>query len=69
MDTYHRLIPKKAIKAIEKFKEELDAFAAETEEQFPTLYEDAFTTYEVRNLVFTYEGTLHWEDETGYQWC
>lgn len=41
MNTYHRLIPKKAIRDIEKFKADLDAFAAETGEQFPTLYEDA----------------------------
>ena len=68
MDTYHRLIPKKAIRAIEKFIDDLAAFAKETGEEFPTLYEDANTTFEVRNLVFTYEGTLHWEDETGYHW-
>ena len=68
MDTYHRLIPKKAIRAIEKFIDDLAAFAKETGEEFPTLYEDANTTFEVRNLVFTYEGTLHWEDETGNHW-
>ena len=65
METYHRLIPKKAIREIEKFKADLDAFAAETGEQFPTLYEDAFTTFEIRNLVFTYTGELCWEDERG----
>ena len=68
MDTYHRLIPKKAIRAIEKFKEDLDAFAAETGEQFPTLYEDANTTFEVRNLAFSFNGDLVWEDEEGRQY-
>lgn len=68
METYHKLIPKKAIKQIEKFAADLKAFSEETGEQHPTLYEDANTTFEVRNLVFTYEGTLHWEDETGYPW-
>jgi hypothetical protein len=65
METYHRLIPKKAIKDIEKFKADLDAFARETGEEFPTLYEDAFTTFEVRHLVFTFTGELCWEDERG----
>lgn len=68
MDTYHRLIPKKAIRQIEKFIDDLAAFAKETGEEFPTLYEDANTTFEIRNLIFTFEGTLHWEDETGYHW-
>lgn len=65
MDTYHRLIPKKAIKDIEKFRADLAAFAQETGEQYPTLYEDANTTIEVRNILFSYDGTLHWEDENG----
>jgi hypothetical protein len=65
MDTYHRLIPKKAIRDIEKFKADLDAVAIETGEQFPTLYEDAFTTFEVRNLAFSFNGDLVWEDEDG----
>lgn len=67
METYHRLIPKKAIRDIEKFKADLDAFAEETGEQFPTLYEDAFTTFEVRNLAFSFNGDLVWEDEDGRQ--
>lgn len=56
MDEYHKLIPKRAIKAIEKFAEELKAFAEETGEQYPDLYEDANTTFQVRNLVFAYSG-------------
>lgn len=68
MDEYHKLIPKRAIKAMEKFAEELRAFAEETGEQHPDLYEDANTTFQVRNLVFAYTGELIWEDETGYQW-
>ena len=67
MKTYHRLIPKKAIRDIEKFKADLDAFASETGEQFPTLYEDANTTFEVRNLAFSFNGDLVWEDEDGRQ--
>lgn len=68
MDTYHKLIPKKAIRAIDKFIADLNAFAKETGEEFPTLYEDANTTFEVRNPIFAYDGTLHWQDETGYHW-
>lgn len=64
-NTYNPLIPKKAIKAIEKFSADLKAFAEETGETYPTLYEDAFTTFEVRNLVFTYDGTLCYQDEEG----
>ena len=67
METYHKLIPKKAIKDIEKFKEDLAAFAEETGEQFPTLYEDANTMIQVKNLLFTYEGTLHWTDEDDHE--
>ena len=67
METYHRLIPKKAIKAIEKFQDDLAAFALETGEEFPILYEDANTMIQVKNLLFTYEGTLHWTDEDDHE--
>lgn len=63
---YNPLIPKRAIKAIEKFASDLKAFAEETGEEFPTLYEDANTTFEIRHLLFTYDGTLIWQDEEGH---
>lgn len=65
MDTYHKLIPKKAIRDLEKFIADLAAFAAETGEEFPTLYEDAFTTFEVRRPALSFQGVLTWEDERG----
>lgn len=65
MDTYHRLIPQKAIKQIDKFIADLRAFAEETGEDAPLLYEDANTTIQIIDLVFAYDGSLNWIDESG----
>lgn len=65
MSEYNKLIPKKAIRAIEKFNADLKAFAEQTGEENPYLYEDANTMIQIRDLVFTYDGCLSWTDEDG----
>ena len=54
------------IKAWEKFNEELEAFRIEIgEQEFVTLYEDAYTTREVKDFKMTKTGILTWwEHET-----
>ena len=55
------MITARHIKAWEKFSEDLAAFAAETGEQgYVTLYEDPFTTREVKEFKMTPEGVLTW---------
>ena len=56
----------KTIKAFEKFNADLKAFAEETEEIFPTLYEDAYTTRQVTNFRLLKNHKLKWvEMENG----
>ena len=43
-------IKKSHIKAVEKFNEELNAFAAESGEEEPRLYEDPFTSFTLSKL-------------------
>ena len=56
-------IKKSHIKAVKKFNEELKAWAKETGEDEPTLYEDAFTNFTLSHvhvmegcLCYTYDG-------------
>lgn len=72
-------IKKSHIKALEKFNEELKAWAAETGENPVTLYEDAFTSFTLADvaisqdgqLFYTYDGKIEFEvivrkdEETG----
>lgn len=46
----NKYIKKSHIKALEKFKTELDAFRQETGEEVVTLYEDAFTSFTLDNI-------------------
>jgi len=46
----NKYIKKSHIKALEKFKAELDAFRQETGEEVVTLYEDAFTSFTLDNI-------------------
>lgn len=50
------------LKAWEKFNDELEAFRAEAGEEFATLYEDAYTTREVKEFKMTQEGILTWQE-------
>lgn len=72
-------IKKSHIKAVEKFNEELKAWAKETGEDPVTLYEDAFTSFTLADvaisqdgqLFYTYDGKVEFEvivrkdEETG----
>ena len=72
-------IKKSHIKAVEKFNEELKAWAKETGENPVTLYEDAFTSFTLADvaisqdgqLFYTYDGKVEFEvivrkdEETG----
>jgi hypothetical protein len=53
------------MKAWQKFSEDLQTFKAETGEEFVILYEDAYTTREVKDFNMTEDGILTWgENET-----
>ena len=51
-------IKKSHIKAVQKFNEELAAFAKETGEDAPTLYEDANTSFTLCDLAISNDGQL-----------
>lgn len=66
-------IKKSHIKAVEKFNEKLIAWANETGEELPTLYEDAYTSFTLANvhvengwLKFKYNGKL--DSERMVEW-
>ena len=66
---YNKFIAKSHIKALEKFNQELIAFAQRTEEYPPELYEDAFTHFTLWNvhiedgkLCYEYNGNLEREN-------
>lgn len=74
-------ISKRHIKMVEKFNNDLIAFAKETDENPPTLYEDAYTSFTLSNmrvengcLVYEYDGRekvenmIREDDETGEMW-
>ena len=64
-------IKKSHIKAVQKFNEELKAFAEETGENPPALYEDAYTSFTLCDiaisndgqLFYTYDGKVEFEVE------
>lgn len=59
-------ISKRHIKAWERFNDDLEVFAKEsdvTEADEVTLYEDAFTTRNVRYFKMTEEGVLTWTED------
>lgn len=58
-------ISNKHIKAWEKFNTELNAFREETGDDFAILYEDAFTTREVKDFKLLEDNTLIWEERDG----
>lgn len=59
------MLSQRTLNSWEKFNAELDAFRKETEEDFATLYEDAYTTRHVKDFRITKRGILTWwEKET-----
>ena len=51
---------KKTVKAFERFNADLNGFRLETGDEYATLYEDAYTTREVKNFRLCLNGTLSW---------
>ena len=54
------MISARHLKAWEKFSSDLAAFAQETGQDYTTLYEDAYTTREVKDFKMTQDGILTW---------
>lgn len=54
-------IKKSHLKAVEKFNEELAAWAKETGETPVTLYEDAFTSFTLANVAVSDDGQLFYD--------
>ena len=55
------MVSQKTVAAWEKFNEALNDFRKESEEDFATLYEDAYTTRNVKDFKMTKSGILTWE--------
>lgn len=53
-----KYIKKSHLKAVEKFNEELQAWAKETGEELPTLYEDVNTSFTLTNIRLTSQGEM-----------
>jgi hypothetical protein len=61
------MIPTRHIKAWEKFNEQLNAFRAETGDDYAMLYEDANTTREVKDFKMSEAGVLTWTECETYR--
>lgn len=57
------IISPRIVKCWQKFNADLDAFRKETETDLATLYEDAYTTREVKNFRLSLAGTLTWVED------
>ena len=55
-------IKKSHLKMVDKFNDELRAWAQETGENPPTLYEDLFTPFTLWNIRVI-DGVMYWEDD------
>lgn len=61
-------ISERHIKAWQRFNDELEAFKADTGmEGYVTLYEDAYTTREVKDFKMTKTGILTWWEAETYK--
>jgi hypothetical protein len=57
---------KRHLTAWVRFNEDLMAFTGETGEEFATLYEDAYTTRQVKGFEMTEDGILTWWEYDTY---
>ena len=57
----------KMVKAFERFNADLNAFRLETGDDLATLYEDAFTTRNVKNFRLSLAGTLTWVEDDKHE--
>lgn len=63
MDNLNQYIKKSHLRMVEKFNQELESFRKETDEDAATLYEDAFTSFTLKDirvengcLIYEYDG-------------
>ena len=56
------IVSQRTVTAFQKFDADLEAFFARTEDN-ATLYEDAFTTRNVRHFRLSLAGTLTWKED------
>lgn len=61
-------IKKSHLKAIDKFNAELAAFAEETGDYPPVLYEDAFTSFTLWNIRVV-DGVMYWDQDGETDFC
>lgn len=57
------IITPRIVKAWQKFNADLEAFRKETESDLATLYEDAYTTRNVKGFRLSLAGTLSWTED------
>lgn len=51
------------VKAFERFNADLEAFRKETGDELATLYEDAYTSRNVKSFRLSLAGTLTWKED------
>lgn len=68
MENLNQYIKKSHLRMVDKFNQELEAFRIETDEAAATLYEDAFTSFTLKDirvengcLVYEYDGATESE--------
>lgn len=57
------IISSRIVKAWQKFNADLDAFRKETGDDLATLYEDAYTSRNVKDFRLSLAGTLTWIED------
>lgn len=67
LNLYTMKLSTRQLKAWQRFNDELNAFRAETGEDFVMLYEDAFTTRQVKDFQMTETGILTWWESETYK--
>ena len=59
----HNICSQRMVKAFERFNADLEAFRTETGDELATLYEDAYTTRNVRDFRLCLSGSLTWTED------
>lgn len=63
----HNICSQRLVNAFRRFDADLNAFRAETDSELATLYEDAYTTRNVKNFRLSLAGTLTWVEDNKYE--
>lgn len=62
-----QICSKRMVRAFDRFNADLNAFRLETGDELATLYEDAYTTRNVKNFRLSLAGTLTWVEDNQYE--